>query len=165
MSSIPGSGRPPGGGYTTHSSILAWRIPWTEEPGGLQSKGSQRVGHNRGTEHTPCACLVNGVQFWDPPGPKDQTCHLFNLLHRQVDSLPLAPPGKPTLHSRYFTDSFQEHSLGPSSFLLTEHPRLNPEAERSPPCPTSQSAYWIFSIFPLLRAFPTSTHKALSGDK
>ena len=31
---------------TTHSSILAWRISWTEEPGGLQSIGSQRVGHN-----------------------------------------------------------------------------------------------------------------------
>ena len=31
---------------TTHSSILAWRIPWTEEPSGLQSKGSQRVGLN-----------------------------------------------------------------------------------------------------------------------
>ena len=30
----------------THSGILAWRIPWTEEPGGLQSKGLQRVGHN-----------------------------------------------------------------------------------------------------------------------
>ena len=30
----------------THSSILAWRIPWTEEPGGLQYKGSQRVGHD-----------------------------------------------------------------------------------------------------------------------
>ena len=29
----------------THSSIRAWRIPWTEEPGGLQSMGSQRVGH------------------------------------------------------------------------------------------------------------------------
>ena len=28
-----------------HSSILAWEIPWTEEPGGLQSMGSQRVGH------------------------------------------------------------------------------------------------------------------------
>ena len=28
----------------THSSTLAWEIPWTEEPGGLQSKGSQRVG-------------------------------------------------------------------------------------------------------------------------
>ena len=30
----------------THSSILAWRIPWTEDPGGLQSMGSQRVGHD-----------------------------------------------------------------------------------------------------------------------
>ena len=30
----------------THSSILAWRIPWTEEPGRLQSTGSQRVGHD-----------------------------------------------------------------------------------------------------------------------
>ena len=30
-------------GMATHSSILAWRIPWTEEPGGLQSMGSQRV--------------------------------------------------------------------------------------------------------------------------
>ena len=30
----------------TYSHILAWRIPWTEEPGGLQSMGSQRVGHN-----------------------------------------------------------------------------------------------------------------------
>ena len=30
----------------THSSILAWRIPWTEEPGGLLSIGSQRVGHD-----------------------------------------------------------------------------------------------------------------------
>ena len=33
-------------GMVTHSSILAWRIPWTEEPGGLQFIGSQRVGHN-----------------------------------------------------------------------------------------------------------------------
>ena len=33
-------------GIATHSSILAWRIPWTEEPGGLQSMGSHRVGHD-----------------------------------------------------------------------------------------------------------------------
>ena len=32
-------------GVAIHSSILAWSIPWTEEPGGLQSLGSQRVGH------------------------------------------------------------------------------------------------------------------------
>ena len=33
-------------GMATHSSILAWRTPWTEEPGGLQSLGLQRVGHD-----------------------------------------------------------------------------------------------------------------------
>ena len=36
-------------GMATHSSILAWEIPWTEEPGGLQSMGSQRVGHDWAT--------------------------------------------------------------------------------------------------------------------
>ena len=33
-------------GLATHSSILSWRIPWTEEPGGVQSMGLQRVGHD-----------------------------------------------------------------------------------------------------------------------
>ena len=42
----PWSGRFPGGRHATRSSILAWRIPWTEEPGGLQSIGLQRVGHD-----------------------------------------------------------------------------------------------------------------------
>ena len=40
---IPGLGRSPGTGMESYSSILAWKIPWTEEPGGLQSMGSQRV--------------------------------------------------------------------------------------------------------------------------
>ena len=39
-------------GMATHSSILSQRIPWTEEPDGLQSKGSQKTGHNRATTHT-----------------------------------------------------------------------------------------------------------------
>ena len=43
---IPRPGRSPGEGMATHSSILAWGIPWTEEPGGLKSVGSQRVRHN-----------------------------------------------------------------------------------------------------------------------
>ena len=42
---IPGSGRSPGEGNGEHSSILAWTISWTEEPGGLQSMGSQRARH------------------------------------------------------------------------------------------------------------------------
>ena len=37
-------------GMATHSSILAWRIPWTEEPGRLQSVGSQMVGHDLVTD-------------------------------------------------------------------------------------------------------------------
>ena len=44
--SIPGSGRSPGEGNGNHSSILAWKVSWTEEPGRLQSMGLQRVGHN-----------------------------------------------------------------------------------------------------------------------
>ena len=39
-------------GMATHSSILAWRIPWAEEPGGLQSMGSQRVRNDWVTDHT-----------------------------------------------------------------------------------------------------------------
>ena len=41
----------PRGGNATHSSILAWEIPWTEEPGGLQSMDAQRVGHDLVIEH------------------------------------------------------------------------------------------------------------------
>ena len=41
LGSIPGLGRSPGEGMATHFSIVAWRIPWTEEPGGLQSMGLQ----------------------------------------------------------------------------------------------------------------------------
>ena len=43
---IPGSGKSLEKEMATHSSILAWRIPWTEEPGGLQSMGLQRVKHH-----------------------------------------------------------------------------------------------------------------------
>ena len=46
LGSISGLGRTPGEGNGYHSSIPAWRIPWTEGPGRLQSMGSQRVGHD-----------------------------------------------------------------------------------------------------------------------
>ena len=58
----------------THSSILAWRIPWTEKPRGLQSAGPQRVGQDRATNtilKTP-NMLIN-PHFW--------TCQLANTLH------------------------------------------------------------------------------------
>ena len=49
LGSIPGSEDPLEKEMAAHSSILAWRIPWTEKPGGLQSTGQQRVGHDRAT--------------------------------------------------------------------------------------------------------------------
>ena len=46
MGSVHGWGKSPEEEMATHSSILAWGISWTEEPGGLQSMGSQTAGHN-----------------------------------------------------------------------------------------------------------------------
>ena len=46
LGTIPGEEDPLEKGMATHSSILAWRIPWTEEPGGLQSMGLERVRHD-----------------------------------------------------------------------------------------------------------------------
>ena len=48
-----------------HSSILAWRVPWTEEPGRLQSMGSLRVGHNLATKPPPPAMsYVYSFSVW-----------------------------------------------------------------------------------------------------
>ena len=44
-------------GMATHSSILAWRIPWTEEPGGLRSIGLQKVVHDWATNTHSCVCV------------------------------------------------------------------------------------------------------------
>ena len=71
-------------GMATHSSILAWRIPWTELPGGLQSMRLWRVGHDRLTHHiardmlfptTICVGIKWGI--WDFPGGssgRETTC-------------------------------------------------------------------------------------------
>ena len=59
----------------THSSILAWRIPWTEEPGGLLSMGSHRVGHN--WRDLACMCALeegngNPLQYSCLENPRDR---------------------------------------------------------------------------------------------
>ena len=56
LGSIPGSGRSPGGGNGDSLQFLAWIIPWIEEPGRLQSMGSQRVRHDWAIEHTGTLC-------------------------------------------------------------------------------------------------------------
>ena len=57
----------------THSSILTWRIPWTEEPGGLQPIGSQRVGHDWMSEQAEMICHL--------------CIHLLFTLYTQQDSI------------------------------------------------------------------------------
>ena len=57
---------PPEKVMATHSSIIAWRIPWTQEPGGLESMGLQRVGVNE--RQTACAAFYLQVRL---PGPED----------------------------------------------------------------------------------------------
>ena len=52
--SIPGLGRSLEEGMVTLFNVLAWEVQWTEEPGGLQSMGSQRVGQNLATEQQQC---------------------------------------------------------------------------------------------------------------
>ena len=72
-------------GMATHSSILVWRIPWTEEPGGIQSMGSQRIGHDweTNTSHslqiTWGYCLVALGTTWLVSGP---FCHKEQLASR-----------------------------------------------------------------------------------
>ena len=55
-------------GMATHSSILAWRIPWTEDPGRLQSMGSRRVRHNWTHTHTYTCIYVHVSHSWDHTG-------------------------------------------------------------------------------------------------
>ena len=62
-------------GMATHSSILAWRIPWTEEPGGLQSVGSQRVGHDWATNTFTTLHKVTGI---DAMNPEINKIHIFS---------------------------------------------------------------------------------------
>ena len=64
---IPGSGRSPGGGNATHSSILAWEIPCMEEPGGPQSMGSQRVRldlPSKQQQHVHLMHLASEITVW-----------------------------------------------------------------------------------------------------
>ena len=72
----------------TYSSILAWRIPWTEEPGRLQPIGSHRVGHNEVTSYTRTSRgqLYPHLVFIPHPGPTPWALSLsqLSLLHMEA---------------------------------------------------------------------------------
>ena len=73
---IPGWGRFPGEEMATHSSILAWKIPWTEDPGGLLSMGSQRVRHDLVTKPPPCE--TNNIR--NTQATPAQTMNLYQTI-------------------------------------------------------------------------------------
>ena len=90
MASVPGLGRSPGGRNGNLSSILAWEVPWTEEPGGLQSRRSQRIGHQQTTaakqleagfdecrdrDYETCNHLGRSVGKGRPPKGQDASLH------------------------------------------------------------------------------------------
>ena len=86
---IPGWGRSPGEGMATQFSILAWRIPWTEEWDGLQSMGSQRVGHNwkRWAMATHSSTLAWKILWTEKPG-RLQSMGWQRVGHDWATSLP-----------------------------------------------------------------------------
>ena len=70
----------------THSSILAWRIPWTEKPGGLQSMGSQRVRHDWVTFTFTLVYNPKGIHFRRKTETKiDQSLKNLNLTSNNLD--------------------------------------------------------------------------------
>ena len=97
LGSIPGSGRSLEEGMATHSSILTWRVPWTEDPGRLQSMGSQRVRNDWATNSFILGALVNikskrrvSVSHWGycqdlkKISLKEATCKLSNLCPQTI---------------------------------------------------------------------------------
>ena len=86
-----------------HSSILAWKISWTEEPGGLQSMGSQRVGHDWVTNTTLLASVHSSAAakllqscptLCDPMDCSPPVSSLHGILQARIlDGLPCPPPG------------------------------------------------------------------------
>ena len=75
-------------GMATHSSILAWKIPWTEEPGGLQSMGSQSVGHDWVTQHS--AQHMEGYSNIT----HESTCIIYIYLYMHKLGFPCEVSGK-----------------------------------------------------------------------
>ena len=81
----------------THSSILAWKIPWTEKPGRLQSIGLQRVRHDQS------ACIVHMKSFFmikkvlNKLGIKGDNLNIINTLYSTLSGLPWNPRISPSL--------------------------------------------------------------------
>ena len=120
----------------THSYILAWKIPWMEEPGRLHSMGSQRVGHDWAT-----SLHLDMKRCKDEISSDDQSCPTL-WLHESQHARPPCP--SPT--RRVYSNSC------PSSQWC--HPAISSSVVPFSSCPQS---------FPALGSFPVSQHFAWGG--
>ena len=136
---------PLGKEMATHSSTLAWKIPWTEKPGGLQSMGSQRVGHDWATSlyHVPCPGLdtTDGKAkqtdsgLWGS-GTVNKAPQVWNISHLAVllvADIRSAPSS---------TDSIHSPSL--PGMLITQPKGRSPKLPPAIHYPTfsSKGAFW-----------------------
>ena len=129
---------PPEKEMASHSSILAWKIPWTKELGGLQSMGSQRVGHDRVTNtHAykigviPCSrycCWVSGP-IWLFAIPWTAAFQASPVLHHLLEF------AQTQVH--WINDAIHQSSLSLSS--------LSPPALQSFPTSGSFPMSWLFA--------------------
>ena len=98
----------------THSSILAWKIPWTEEPGALQSMGSQRVGHDWATSHTwHTLCFL--------PGGSDSKESAFSAEDPILIPRLGRSPGEVVFFWRTLRYSCLENPIGRGAWCATVH--------------------------------------------
>ena len=137
----------------THSRILACRIPWTEEPGRLQSLGLQRVRHDRATNAFFLNCvywlhctlftyftiMVSGIQQHKSVIITNNYTYMASLLslppflpHPTRLGHQRAPPGLPVLHCGFPKASVLTHGSVYTSVLLSQ---LTPRSQLTPPSP------------------------------
>ena len=114
-------------GLATHFSIHAWRIPWTEEPGGLQPKGSQRVGHDGATN-----TLASVKYIWEKTIRMDQFSSVQSLSRVWLFAIPWT-----VTHQAPLSMEFSRHEYW--SGLPFPSPVDLPDPGNKPVSPTLQA--------------------------
>jgi len=133
----------------THSSILAWEIPWTEEPGGLHSMGSQRVGHDLEMtkwQQQPCHKLRKIYILKHFAISMSQELFHYSVQFSSVaqsyptlcDPMKCSTPGLPVHHQ--LPESIKTHVHCVGDAIQPSHPLSSP----SPPAPNPSQQQGLF---------------------
>ena len=123
--SIPGPGRSPGGGSINHSSIIAWKIPWREKHGRLQSSGLWRAGHNWVTEQK---LFYNEYALWLMLSLRNIDIQKFLISHRCLVKLRWPFPKPWQLVAEIGYTLWEEHTV---SFAALIRQPGNPTPKRT----------------------------------